>query len=336
MAISAETLRIWGEIELKVERKIWSRMSDKVAAEDVFSEVKVLFLTRNFPYKHIPQAYNYAVNFLYKQALAAEDITLSRVCIAEIGTYTKALRELGYDPTREEIDKIEDLYHPQATLISYEALQEEGWEQAAAEFNPLAPAGFNERTSAYLANPRIAPVAKAMAVQILAGNTFAEVAEHHGCSVQTINRRLRQDLEELDPELLYVVNNVRKKPKKAAKVKSSIAIVEPIAAAEVAWEETIELPPNTPAAEMEAQAPVAEVSNICDVLTEARVTSKIPTTKFAHPTVWPLRLVTRAVPSHLSTGCYTYLTWRRTSLPRCRPGPGILRCSRQTRCRHAA
>ncbi|WP_224981312.1 hypothetical protein [Geomonas agri] len=336
MAISAETLRIWGEIELKVERKIRLRMSDKVASEDVFSEVKVLFLTRNFPYKHIAQAYNYAITFLFKQALATEETTLGRFCIAETGSYTSALRELGYNPTREEIEKVEDLYRPRVTHISYEALKEEGWDQAVAELNPLNPSGLNERTSAYLANPRIAPEVKAMALQILNGDTFAEVAERHGCSVQTINRRLRQDLEELDPELLYVVNNVKRKPRKTAKAVSlPIAIMESIAEAEVVCEETIELYLDAQSPQMEAQARMAKVVDISEHLmragevTEARFTTKIPFSDVVQADVWPRRLAARAVPPYLSATYHTNQNWRRIwpcEELRCRPGPAILRC----------
>lgn len=244
MGISAETLKIWEEIEAKVEKKIFAMMSRTPdAAEDVVSEVKILFLTGNSGDGYnASQAYSYATTSLYKTALRECNVVTPRVCVGSVGAYTDALRELGDNPDQDEVLEVEDMYHPQVSFSSYEVLVEDGWDQEAREVDPLNNSGIDERICAFLANTKIDPMAKVMALQILDGDAVRDVARRHGVAISTVNRLLRAEAQKLPQEHRYVINNVTLKPQAETSLVAEEAEIV-LTVSEVA--ETTEIPAET-------------------------------------------------------------------------------------------
>lgn len=252
MGISEETLTVWAEIGAAVNRDIRAKHAGNPdEAEEVNSEVKMLFLVGNCGNGYnAAQAYSYATSALYKNALRNLEIVAPRACVCSPGAYTEALRELGANPTNEELQEVEDTYRPQVIHASYEDLQEQGWDKEAPEVDPLNKSGWDERTNAFLANPKINPIAKAMALQILDGSSVKEVARRHGVSIQTVTRTIAGEAVKLPAEFRYVINQVKlAKPAKTVK-------------ATVEFEETIDLSffDEEPVAEI--AAPVAEAVEV--------------------------------------------------------------------------
>lgn len=252
MGISAETLAVWAEIEAAVNKDIRAKHAGNPdQAEEVNSEVKMLFLVDNCGNGYnAAQTYTYATTALYKTALRNLKIIAPRACVCSPGAYTEALRELGDNPTSEELQEVEDTYRPQVVHASYEDLQEQGWDKEAPEVDPLNKSGFDERINAFLANPNIDPMAKAMALQILDGSSVKEVAKRHGVSAQTVTRTLAREAVKLPQEFRYIIRQVQ------------LAKTAKVAKAVIDFEETIDLSffDEEPVAEI--TAPVAEAVEV--------------------------------------------------------------------------
>lgn len=198
MSARTETWSVWAGISERVAAEVRRTVWDQVDAQDVFCEIRFMFLNGDHGAGYTPgQALNYCLRYLKKQALRQLKLVSVRRTIGSRGAYATAV---GGTEREAELQEIEDRFHPYVDFVSYEELISsdsipEAWNSCC---DPLNPSGYDDRILEYLESPLVNEAAKKMARMMLQGYTQREVAAALGTSEQTVQRHLCREAVKLE------------------------------------------------------------------------------------------------------------------------------------------